>query len=237
MSAPRSLFAGRSTLDALYLLDDFPAEDTKVYARDLRLAPGGPALNAALTHAHLGGSSVLISAVGGGLQAGVVRAVLARHPIDLIDLAKDTSYETPLTTVLVNRAGATRTIVNPPLSEAALRRLDQWSPAWGEMPAVALTDGFHLQETLPVLAACGKAGAALCLDGGSWKAGAGRAGSSSQCGHLQRTLQGSGSERRSRPNAGLVGFSRGAVRRDHARGRVHPRLGSGTAVRNSGYSH
>ena len=32
-----------------------------------------------------------------------------------------------------------------------------------------LTDGFHLEPMLGLLAACHEAGAALCLDGGSWK--------------------------------------------------------------------
>ena len=34
-----------------------------------------------------------------------------------------------------------------------------------------LTDGFHLAETMTLLAACRDAGAMLCLDGGSWKPG------------------------------------------------------------------
>jgi sugar/nucleoside kinase (ribokinase family) len=36
---------------------------------------------------------------------------------------------------------------------------------------MVLTDGFHLAETMTLLAACRDAGAALCLDGGSWKPG------------------------------------------------------------------
>jgi sugar/nucleoside kinase (ribokinase family) len=44
---------------------------------------------------------------------------------------------------------------------------------WGAVPPVILSDGFHLLETLPLLAGCRDAGAALCLDGGSWKPGTG----------------------------------------------------------------
>jgi sugar/nucleoside kinase (ribokinase family) len=39
------------------------------------------------------------------------------------------------------------------------------------VPPVVLSDGFHVAETLPLLADCKAAGAALCLDGGSWKPG------------------------------------------------------------------
>ncbi len=171
MSAPRALFVGRTTLDVVYALDEYPAEDTKVFARELRAAPGGPATNAAITHALMGGKAILMSAVGGGPWSIPVRAELDRHNIELIDLARDSSYETPLTTVLLNRASSTRTIVNPPQASPALKPLSTWNDAWGDAPAVVLTDGFHLSETLTLLAACRDAGAALCLDGGSWKPG------------------------------------------------------------------
>ena len=171
MTPPRVLFAGRATLDVAYSLDQFPAEDTKVFAHALRFAPGGPATNAAITHALLGGKAVLMTAVGSGPWASSVREELARLGIELIDLAAGSNYKFPLTTVLVNEAGATRTVVNPPQSETELKRIETWDPAWGEMPRLILTDGFHLAETLPLLRACGTDGAQVCLDGGSWKPG------------------------------------------------------------------
>jgi sugar/nucleoside kinase (ribokinase family) len=176
MPSPRALFLGRSTLDALYRIDNLPEEDTKVFARAFHAAPGGPALNAALTHALLGGETMLVSAVGRGPWAEMVRAQLSRHGIALFDLADGTDYETPLVTVLLSNASGSRTVVNPPLAQTALKRLSgSWAgelgARWGAMPPVILTDGFHLTETLPLLAACRAAGAALCLDGGSWKPG------------------------------------------------------------------
>jgi sugar/nucleoside kinase (ribokinase family) len=101
----------------------------------------------------------------------MVRRELERLGINLIDLAAGTAYETPLTTVLLDAAQATRTIVNPPRSTVELNRPLEWDPAWGEVPVVALTDGFHLNETMSVLASCGEAGTMLVLDGGSWKPG------------------------------------------------------------------
>jgi sugar/nucleoside kinase (ribokinase family) len=171
VNPPRTLFVGRTTLDAVYSLDHFPAQDTKVFARDLRVAPGGPALNAAITCALLGGRAELMAAVGGGPWAELVRKELERLGINLIDLAAGTAYETPMTTVLLDAAHATRTIVNPPRSAVELNRRLAWDPAWGETPFVALTDGFHLNETISVLASCVETGTMLVLDGGSWKPG------------------------------------------------------------------
>ena len=171
MNPASALFVGRATLDAVYSLEHFPAQDTKVFARDLRVAPGGPAVNAAITHALLGGEALLIAAVGGGPWAGLVRAELERLGINLIDMAAGTAYETPLTTVLLDAAHATRTIVNPPRSTVELKRRMAWDPIWGEIPSVALTDGFHLNETMSGLASCREAGTKLVLDGGSWKPG------------------------------------------------------------------
>ncbi len=178
MNPPRVLFLGRTTLDVLYRLDNLPEEDTKVYASQLQAAPGGPAVNAAITHALLGGEAMLVSAVGSGPWAAPVRAELDRHGIRLLDMAQGTAYETPLCTVLVNTAKSTRTIVNPPLSAVRLPALAaSWETsvpaAWGAVPPVVLTDGFFLLEALPFLTACKNAGAALCLDGGSWKPGTG----------------------------------------------------------------
>lgn len=177
MSPPRVLFVGRTTLDVLYRLDRMPEEDAKTYARDLQAAPGGPALNAAITHSLLGGQAMLVSAVGNGLWAAPVRSQLCRHSVRLLDLAAGTAYETPLCTVLINAADATRTIVNPPISQVALRHLRaSWAAempsSWGAIPPVVLCDGFFFEETSALLSACKNAGAALCLDGGSWKPGA-----------------------------------------------------------------
>ena len=169
---PLILFAGRATLDVIYSLDHFPSEDTKSFARAMHVAPGGPATNAAITHTLLGGRSVLMTALGGGPWAAAVRDDLQRLGIDLIDLAANTPhYQTPVTTVIVNEAQATRTIVNPPQPRLELSRPEVWNPEWGDAPALVLTDGFLLDEVLPLLRSFRAAGALIVLDGGSWKKG------------------------------------------------------------------
>jgi sugar/nucleoside kinase (ribokinase family) len=171
----RALFLGRTTLDALYWLESTPEENTKAYARRFQTAAGGPATNAAITHALLDGETLLASAIGGGPWAAQVRAKLANLRISLLDLAAATAYETPLCAVLVNGVNGNRTIVNPPMSEVKLRRLGTWQQEvetlGGEMPPVVLTDGFFFDEAQILLTSLRDSGATLCLDGGSWKHG------------------------------------------------------------------
>jgi len=171
MTPSRVLFVGRATLDVAYSLDQFPLEDTKVFARAFRFAPGGPATNAAITHTLLGGNAALMTAIGAGPWAPPVREELTKLGIAQIDLAARSSYELPMTTVLVSESGATRTAVNPPRSDVPLKTIEAWDPAWGDVPRLILTDGFHLSETLPLLRACRARGAQICIDGGSWKPG------------------------------------------------------------------
>ena len=45
-----AVFMGRSTIDNTYLLDSFPEENTKVFAKEYLCQYGGPALNAAITN-------------------------------------------------------------------------------------------------------------------------------------------------------------------------------------------
>lgn len=178
----RVLFVGRATLDVLYFLSALPAEDTKVYADRFHAAPGGPALNAALTQSRLNaalgqsGQTLLLAALGSDPWAGLVRAQLAECGVQLVDLAANTAFELPLATALVHSANATRTVLNPPLSTVELPPLSAdfrsvLPEEWSAPPPVVLTDGFHLAQTHAFLAALQSAGSQLCLDGGSWKPG------------------------------------------------------------------
>lgn len=167
----QAAFIGRTTLDVLYVLDNLPTEDTKIYSREFHAAPGGPACNAAITCARLGAATTLLTAIGTGPWASTVRHHLASRHINLIDIAEGSGYETPLTTILVNKASATRTIINPPQSPQVSPTLRAWPNDGGTPPAIVLTDGFHLRETLPLIRSLRDNGAVICLDGGSWKPG------------------------------------------------------------------
>jgi len=165
------LFVGRTTLDLLYRLDALPEEDTKIFARHLHAAPGGPAANAAVTAALLGSSVTLISALGSSIWADAVRRKLGVHQIRHCDLAADTGFEMPIASVMVNQSSGSRTALNPPLDPTPLRPLSHLSDLGADLPkpTAVLTDGFHLAEALPLLRELHQQKVPIVLDGGSWK--------------------------------------------------------------------
>ncbi len=64
ISAMTTLFAGLSTLDIQYFVDEFPGSNTKTKTDEPQLLVGGPATNAAVANSFMGGKSVLLSGVG-----------------------------------------------------------------------------------------------------------------------------------------------------------------------------
>ena len=164
----RALFIGRSVIDVTSLVDDFPAPDAKVKALANDIVPGGSALNAAVTFAHLGGEAHLASAFGG---VGPFRALLyddlRRHGVTPIDICADPDYRIPISTVVSTRSTGDRMIVNAAGEECARLR---------ELPGL-FDGGYDLiqldQYERPFVTRHAEAIRAfdgpVILDGGGWK--------------------------------------------------------------------
>ena len=80
------LFAGLSTIDIVYRVNEFPAANAKIAAKSQSVYAGGPATNAAIACAHLGsgvkgGKATLVTAVGRNALAGLIREELARYSV------------------------------------------------------------------------------------------------------------------------------------------------------------
>lgn len=166
------LFIGRATVDLIQSVDTFPAADDKAVARGTALSGGGPALNAAITFAHLsaadGGRATLAARVGrDNLLSDLLREECARHGVELIDLAGAGDFRPSVSGVLSARDTGTRCCVTGPeagdgaAAEVALPELDALD--------VVLLDQFQpdvLRAHAPALRATGTP---VVLDGGSWK--------------------------------------------------------------------
>lgn len=176
MPSPMLLCCGLVTLDVVQTVDAVPGPDQKVVADGLDVRFGGPAANAAATAVALGVPARLVTAVGAGPVADLVRTGLRAAGVEVLDLAAGTPATPPVSTVLVTRATGERAVVSvngtgtPDLATAARAALADG--AIGGATAV-LVDGHHLGAAVPVAAAARAAGVPVALDGGSWKPGLG----------------------------------------------------------------
>ena len=176
MRSPMLVCCGLVTLDVVQTVDAVPGPDQKVVADGLDVRFGGPAANAAATAVALGVPTRLVTAVGSGPVADLVRAGLRDAGVEVVDLARGTGATPPVSTVLVTRATGERAVASvngtgtPDLGAAARAAL-----ADGALDGATalLVDGHHLGAAVPVAAAARAAGVPVALDGGSWKPGLG----------------------------------------------------------------
>ncbi|WGW11331.1 PfkB family carbohydrate kinase [Saxibacter everestensis] len=166
--APRAVFVGLATLDVLHWVDAPPAANQKVTALRQDVAAGGPATNAAVTFAALGGQAQLISAVGASAAASVLREDLETHGVELIDVVGSGRFQLPVSAIAVTEASGERTIVSVdaagqavPVPAQALRSIAG--------AAAVLVDGHHPELALAAASEARKCGVPVILDAGRWK--------------------------------------------------------------------
>lgn len=108
-----ALFAGLCVVDLVHRVARPPGSDEKVTALSRELVAGGPATNAALTFAVLGGSARLVTAIGSRVLGMVVRSDLERPGLTLVDLAADDqAFEPNVSSVVVVDATGERSVVS-----------------------------------------------------------------------------------------------------------------------------
>ncbi len=174
MTAPFLLCCGLATLDVVQRVQAVPGPDEKVVAQSLDVTFGGPAANAAATAVALGVPTVLVTALGAGPIARLVRDGLVAAGVRVVDLAGDDPGDPPVSTVLVTVGTGQRAVVS---TNASLRPDDLGPVAaraaedlLDEATAV-LVDGHHLAAGIAVAGASRRRGIPVLADGGSWKPG------------------------------------------------------------------
>src|SRR3546814_15623512 len=75
--APVGVFVGLATLDVIHRIAKAPAVNEKITSTAQFVAAGGPAANAAVTFAALGGDATLVTALGDAPVADLIRADIA----------------------------------------------------------------------------------------------------------------------------------------------------------------
>jgi sulfofructose kinase len=102
---------GLAVQDLVFGLDASINISRKNFASTLRVVGGGPAANAAVAVAALGGSSRLIARLGSDTVGDSIIANLQRHGVDVSRVRRINDAHSPISTVIVDDRGE-RTIVN-----------------------------------------------------------------------------------------------------------------------------
>ncbi|HEY6791192.1 MAG TPA: PfkB family carbohydrate kinase [Trebonia sp.] len=166
--APAALFAGLCTFDLIQSVTRMPGPNEKVTAARQLTAAGGPATNASVTFAFLGGHATLLTGVGRHPLAAGMRADLRQAGVRLIDAAETDDSPPSVSSIIVTQGTGDRCVVS---RNAAGRTLDpppDLAALVDEAQAV-LVDGHHRALAVAAARAARERGRLCIMDGGSWK--------------------------------------------------------------------
>jgi sugar/nucleoside kinase (ribokinase family) len=166
--APVGVFVGLATLDVVHRIARSPAVNEKITAAAQFVAAGGPAANAAVTFAALGGDAVLVTALGEDPVADLIRADLAAYGVRVVDAAAGTTRAVPVSAVAVLEATGDRSVVSLDAvnSDAAPpEELDDLVAG----ADVVLVDGHHPRIAIAAARSAAAARTAVVVDAGRWK--------------------------------------------------------------------
>lgn len=163
-----ALFVGLATLDLVYLAERAPRPDEKVVAERQLVAAGGPAANAAVTFARLGGSATLLTAVGTGVPADAAAAELASRGVEVRDAAAGEPDVLPVSSIVVTAGTGDRAVVSRNAGRHEVAPPADLADLLAGVGVVVL-DGHHPRLCVAASLAARAAGVPVLLDAGSWK--------------------------------------------------------------------
>jgi len=174
--APHGLFVGLSTLDIIQRVDELPGPNAKATALRQDVAGGGPALNAAVVFAALGGRATLLTRLGSSGIARLIHDDVTSRGVDVLDVADD-AYVPAVSTIVVQDATGDRRVVSTDAQGSGMP--DQPSARHEGQVAERLQgleglDVVHLDGHHPDLAMAAarwahEHGALRVVDAGRWK--------------------------------------------------------------------
>lgn len=166
--APVGVFVGLATLDVIHRIAKPPAVNEKITAGAQFVAAGGPAANAAVTFAALGGDAILVTALGDDPVAHLIRADLAAYGVDVVDVAAGSTRAVPVSAVAVLESTGDRSVISLDAvtsDAAAPDHLEDLVAA----ADVVLVDGHHPRLAVAAARRADAGGTTLVVDAGRWK--------------------------------------------------------------------
>ncbi len=168
MAEPRGLFVGLSVLDILYRMEAPPKPNSKNVVRERGIFAGGPAANAAVTFAALGGDARLVTAIGRHAVGGLIRDDLETHGVRVDDRIPEFDDVPSVASVMISPNGdrlAASTAANGLPAPSLDFEVGEGSPD------VLLVDGHLLEMCIGAARRAREAKIPVVADCGSWKPG------------------------------------------------------------------
>ena len=158
----KGLFVGLCTKDILYYTDDLPTHNHKSKTDDFATYIGGPAANAAITYAALGGDATLATCLGDSTESRAMIEELKRYGVKVLNYSEYDAV--PNTACIVVSSDGKRTILSGQHKFEVNREYDLSGYDY------ALFDCNQQEISLDILSAFGMAKEkTVVLDAGSWK--------------------------------------------------------------------
>lgn len=169
MDGDTVLLVGLCTVDVVQRVARLPRPGDKIQSESVEAVAGGPAANAAVAVAALGGRARLVTALGAHPLAGLARDDLATHGVEVLDADPDRATPPPVSAVTVRSGDGERVVVSHNAADApATRPPAPWPDLLADADAL-LVDGHHPALAVGAASAARERGVPVVLDAGSDK--------------------------------------------------------------------
>ena len=163
----KALFFGLNTIDTQFFVAKYPHENQKAKASEFGLYAGGPATNAAITFAYLGGESKLASSFGNHFLTSLVLHDIQRFGVQTIDITPDRTCHPIFASVVTSNGNRSVVSYHPTNHNYCFSTLDSFSVNEFD---IMLIDSFYIDAAIALLKKSTN-NIPVVLDGGSWKPG------------------------------------------------------------------
>lgn len=163
----RAVFAGLTTLDIIQSVERVPSSNEKVAALEFLVVAGGPAANAAVAFAHVGGRPTLTTALPDHPLTEPIVSDLAACGVEL-QVAADYAGPPITASILVTKSTGDRAVISPTGTATAENPVPHEMPSLDGVGAV-LIDGYFRAIAAPIAAQARERGIPVILDAGSVK--------------------------------------------------------------------
>ena len=168
MARPRGLFVGLATVDLIHRVAQPVGVDEKRTALSQEVVAGGPAANAAVTFALLGGDPVLVTDLGDHALAELVRQDLQTYGVRVRAVDPGSPVMPAVSSIRVLDATGERSVVSVNASTRTVAA-PPWLPDALDGTDVLLLDGHHPLLAVAAARAARDRNVPVVLDAGSWK--------------------------------------------------------------------